>query len=80
MSRHVFDPVSAVLGVLAVLAGLLVAIGEAVDLDVNLAWLITAAAILIGLALIPWRGSAPPELGGQQASPEEAADADSGGQ
>ena len=35
MSRHLFDPVSAVLGVIAVVAGLLVAVGEAVDLDVN---------------------------------------------
>lgn len=80
MSRHVFDPVSAVLGVIVVVAGLLVGIGQAVDLDVNLAWLITAAAILIGLALIPWPRSVSPQLGGQQASPEEAVDADSGGQ
>ena len=80
MSRHVFDPVSAVLGVLAVVAGLLVAIGQAVDLDINTAWLITAAAILIGVAIIPWHRSAPPQLGEQQASPEEPAHADGGGQ
>ena len=100
MSRHVFDPVSAVLGTFAVVASLLVAIGVAVDLDIDMAWLITVAAILIGLAIIPWTGrlgfdsqsssfssvdlpenrpptgAASPQLGGQQASPEEAADAD----
>ena len=80
MSRHVFDPVSAVLGVLAVVAGLLVAVGQAVDLDINTAWLIAAAAILIGVAIIPWRGSASPQWGEPQASLEEAADEDGGGQ
>ena len=59
MRRHSFDPMSAVLGVIAVVAGLFVAVGEAVDLDVNWAWLITAAAVLIGLAIIPWQRRAP---------------------
>jgi hypothetical protein len=61
MRRHVFDPLSAVLGVLAVVVGLLTAVGGAADLDVNVAWLITAGAIMIGLAIIPWRRQAPPQ-------------------
>ena len=55
MPRHPFDPVSAVLGVLAIVAGLLVAVGEAADFDTSGPWWVAAAAVLIGLALIPWR-------------------------
>jgi hypothetical protein len=80
MHRHPFDPLSAVLGVIAVVAGLLVAVGEAVDLDVNVAWLFTAAAILIGLAIIPWQRRMSPQWDEQRASSEEAAGADGGGQ
>lgn len=55
MDRHPFDPVSAVLGILAVLAGLLVVLGEAADVDTTGAWWLTGAAILVGVAIIPWR-------------------------
>ena len=55
MQRHPFDPVSALLGVLAVVAGLLVALGEAADLETSGPWWLAAAAVLVGLALIPWR-------------------------
>jgi hypothetical protein len=68
VSRHPFDPLSAVLGVITVVAGLFVSVGAAIDLDVNWAWLITAAAILIGLAIIPWQRSASPS-----SAPEESA-------
>jgi type VI protein secretion system component VasK len=74
MRRHSFDPMSAVLGVIAVVAGLFVAVGEAVDLDVNWAWLITAAAILVGLAIIPWTWSAATRSDEQSASSADAAD------
>jgi hypothetical protein len=55
MARHPFDPVSAVLGILTILGGLLVVLGEAADVDTTGSWWFTAAAILAGLAIIPWR-------------------------
>jgi hypothetical protein len=53
--RHPFDPVSAALGVLAVVAGLLVMLGEAADLETDGSWWFAAAAVVVGLAVIPWR-------------------------
>ena len=53
--RHPFDPVAAALGILAIVAGLLVALGEAVDLDTDGPWWLAGAAVLVGLAIIPWR-------------------------
>jgi len=53
--RHPFDPVSAVLGILAVAVGLLVALGELVDLDAAGPWWVAVAAVLVGAAIIPWR-------------------------
>jgi len=58
MHRHPFDPVSAVLGILAVAAGLLVALGELVDLDAAGPGWLAVAAVLVGAAIIPWRGRA----------------------
>ena len=55
MHRHPFDPVSAVLGILAVAVGLLVALGELVDLDAAGPWWLAVAAGLVGAAIIPWR-------------------------
>ena len=59
MRRHPFDALSAALGVLAVLGGSLVVLGEAVDLDTGGPWWLAVAAALVGLAIIPWRGRAP---------------------
>ncbi|MET0326946.1 MAG: hypothetical protein ABW219_17150 [Ilumatobacteraceae bacterium] len=59
MSRHPFDPVSAVLGVLALTAGLLVVVGDAVDVDTGGGRWIAVAAVLVGLMIIPWRRRAP---------------------
>jgi hypothetical protein len=56
--RHPFDPISAALGILAVTAGLLVALGEVADVDTGGPWWAAAAAGLIGLAIIPWRRGA----------------------
>jgi hypothetical protein len=53
--RHPFDPVSAVLGILAVAAGLLVTLGEPTDLDSRGPWWLAGAAVLVGVAIIPWR-------------------------
>ena len=55
MDRHPFDPVSAVGGIIAVVAGLLVLLGEAADLDAAGSWWLSGAAVLVGLAIIPWR-------------------------
>ena len=55
MSRHPFDPVSAALGIFALVAGLFVMLGEAADVDARGPWWIAGAAVLVGLAIIPWR-------------------------
>ena len=55
MPRHPFDPVSAALGILAVTAALLVACNEVAHLDTRGPWWLAAAAVLVGLAIIPWR-------------------------
>ena len=56
MQRHPFDPVSAVLGVLAVALGVLVLSGELADFDTDGVWWVAVAALVIGVAIIPWRG------------------------
>jgi hypothetical protein len=53
--RHPFDLVSAALGVLAVAVGSLVALGQLADLDRRGPWWLAGAAVLVGLAIIPWR-------------------------
>jgi hypothetical protein len=58
MQRHPFDPVSAALGALVIVLGLLVAL-DALDAlgDANGSggWWFTAAAAVVGLAILPWR-------------------------
>jgi hypothetical protein len=56
MQRHSFDPVSAAIGVLAVILGLLVLTGELSGFDSEGGWWIAVAAVIVGLAIIPWRG------------------------
>ena len=56
MQRHPFDPVSAALGVLAVVLGLLVLTGELAAFDSDGGWWLAVAAVIVGLAIIPWRG------------------------
>ncbi len=55
MNTHRFDPVSAVLGVAAAGAGVVVIAGasEAVESTASGVW-IAAIALAIGLVLIPW--------------------------
>jgi hypothetical protein len=55
MQRHPFDPVSAALGVLAVALGILVLTGELGAFDTDGAWWLALAAVVVGLAIIPWR-------------------------
>jgi len=59
MRRHPIDPVSIALGLIAVGAGVLVTLGEAVDIDADAPWWIAVAGIVIGLAIIPWRRRPP---------------------
>jgi hypothetical protein len=55
MRRHPLDPVSAALGILTVTVGLLVMFGESVGIDTSGGWWIAVAAVLVGIAIIPWR-------------------------
>jgi hypothetical protein len=54
VQRHPFDPVSAVLGVLAVALGVLVAIRSLGGFDTAGGWWLAAAAAAVGVAIIPW--------------------------
>src|SRR6187549_1855973 len=64
MQRHPFDPISAVLGALAVTAGVLVAARAVGDVDGGGGWWFAAVAAVVGLAILPWRGgrSAGPDV------------------
>jgi|HigsolmetaAR201D_1030396.scaffolds.fasta_scaffold29664_2 type VI protein secretion system component VasK len=55
MPRHPFDAVSAVLGILAVTFGLLVMVGELGTRGSDAGWWIAIAAVVMGIALLPWR-------------------------
>lgn len=55
MQRHPFDLVSAALGVLAVALGVLVLSGELGEFDTEGAWWLAFAALVVGVAIIPWR-------------------------
>jgi hypothetical protein len=55
MQRHPVDPVSAALGLLAVAAGVLVAAGAFADIDDRGAWWLVVAAVVLGVAIVPWR-------------------------
>jgi hypothetical protein len=61
VQRHPFDPVSAALGVLTVGLGGLVATRSLGDFDVNGGWWLAAAAVVVGLAIIPWRRRSSPD-------------------
>jgi hypothetical protein len=54
MRRHVIDPLSAALGILAVALGILVASGELDELGSDTAAWIIAGALIVGLGLVPW--------------------------
>jgi hypothetical protein len=54
MRRHVFDPLSAALGILAVALGVLVASAQLDELGADTGAWIIAGALLVGLAVFPW--------------------------
>jgi uncharacterized membrane protein YkgB len=54
MIAHRFDPLSAVLGIVAVITGVLVMLGSTDPLSTNLGPWLTLGALAIGVALLPW--------------------------
>ena len=54
MRRHSIDPLSAVLGLAATAAGIIVAVGRADSFTDDAAWWIALLALLLGVALVPW--------------------------
>lgn len=54
MTAHRFDPLSAVLGIVAVITGVLVILGSTDPLSTNLGPWLTLGALAIGVALLPW--------------------------
>jgi membrane protease YdiL (CAAX protease family) len=59
VQRHLLDPVSAALGVLAVAFGVLVATRSLGDADIDAGWWIAAAALVVALAIVPWTAFRP---------------------
>ncbi len=57
MDRHPIDIVSAALGTLVVVLGGLVAAGALGDVDSGNGWWIALGVLIVGLAIIPWRGT-----------------------
>ena len=65
MTLHRFDLIAAVLGVIAVTAGLLVATDSIDRVDADAGWWFAVAALVLGIAMVPWsrrRGDAPVEV------------------
>lgn len=54
MTAHRFDPPSAVLGIVAIITGVLVMLGDTDPLSTNLGPWIAIGALAIGVALLPW--------------------------
>jgi len=63
MIRHSFDPVSAVLGVLAGVFAVLVMVGSLGVMSDDSVGIVALVALLIGIALIPWGLRQPPGTG-----------------
>jgi len=54
MTAHRFDPISAVLGIVAIVIGVLVMLGDTDPFASGLGPWITIGALAIGIALLPW--------------------------
>jgi hypothetical protein len=55
MTAHRFDPLSAVLGIVAIVTGVLVMLGDTNPLSSDFGPWIAIGALAIGIALLPWR-------------------------
>ena len=54
MRSHPFDPVSAVLAFIALVAGVLVIAGSTLPFDANVGPWLAAIALVFGILLLPW--------------------------
>jgi hypothetical protein len=54
MKRHPFDALSALLGAVAVTAGIVVTTGSVDRLDADPGWWLALGALVLGLGLVPW--------------------------
>jgi hypothetical protein len=54
MRRHTFDPLSAALGIIAVVLGVLVASGRLDELGSATGAWVTGGVLLAGLGVLPW--------------------------
>jgi len=54
MQSHRFDPVSAVLGLIALVASIMVVAGQTVPFDADLGPWLAVVALAFGLVLLPW--------------------------
>jgi hypothetical protein len=72
VDRHSFDLLSAVLGILGVAAGLLVALGAGDELGTSGPWWFAAAIGVVGLLIIPWRRRSSDVQGADSPAPGDA--------
>ena len=54
MQSHRFDPISAVLGLIALVASIIVVAGQTVPFDADLGPWLAVVALAFGLVLLPW--------------------------
>lgn len=54
MRAHRFDPVSAVLGLVALVAAILVIVGSTVPFDADVGPWLAVVALALGIVLLPW--------------------------
>ena len=54
MTAHRFDLIAAALGVVAIAVGLLVATASIDNIDADAGWWFAVAALVLGIALVPW--------------------------
>jgi hypothetical protein len=74
MQQHPIDPASAALGVLTVVLGILVATRSLGGFDSSGGWWLAGAAVVVGVALLPWsQWSARDEPEGALVEGEDAA-------
>jgi hypothetical protein len=77
VTRHPIDPVSAALGIVTALLALAVTTSQLPDLVGGGPWWIAAAALALGVGLIPWSGISRRQPEGSSGSGEPIAAASS---
>jgi hypothetical protein len=76
VTPHRFDLIAAALGVIAIALGLLVATDSIDNIDADAGWWFAVAALVLGIALVPWtrRPPARTEAGSVDGSVADAFD------